>query len=145
MKAQQAPCPVSGVIDADARRGHDPHCTTRRRGSDEQVIAQQVVAVESLVDAHGAAEQRRPLRAFFQVLHRFQRAQQHGGSVQAQAQKAGGDFAAVPGELRNEMASAGATLRSLISAASYTARRATIASATPPPSTSIMTADSRSS
>jgi len=48
---------------------------------DVKAIAQQVVCVEAFVDVHRPAEQARALGSPFNVLHRLDRSQQHGGRM----------------------------------------------------------------
>src|SRR5438067_1577135 len=79
VEAQQPARPMPRVVDADARTLHDAHMGLAARRGDVEVIAQQVVPVETAIDAHRLAKQRRTLRAAFDVLHRLERAKQHGG------------------------------------------------------------------
>jgi len=78
IKAQMAPGPVPRVINADSRPLHNDEGLSVRRFSDEEVVAEQVVRIQSFVDTHGTTQQARALRSPLDVFDWFNRSQQYG-------------------------------------------------------------------
>jgi len=73
--------PVSGVLDPDSRSFDDDIGFGVALRRDVKAIAQQVVCVEAFVDVHCPAKQAGALSSPFDILHRFDRSQQHGGRM----------------------------------------------------------------
>ncbi len=70
-----------GVGDTDPRPLDDGQRLFFRRIGDIEIVADQVVSVESPVNVHRLAEQSRALGSAIDVFHRLDGPQQHGGRV----------------------------------------------------------------
>lgn len=72
---------MPGILHANSRPFDDGESFSRRRSGNKQRFAEQVVAIQSLVDFERSAKQAGALGPPLNVLNRFQCPEQYGGSL----------------------------------------------------------------